>query len=102
IATGSYRSWRKNRRNNGNGSYGVDLNRNYGFMWGTGGASKSPSSEVYMGTEPFSEPETSAIRDFVRSKTNTKVLLTFHTFSELILYPWGHKYEGVEKQQDQA
>jgi len=25
--TGNY--WRKNRRNNGGGSYGVDLNRNY-------------------------------------------------------------------------
>ena len=26
--------WRKNRRDNGDGSYGVDPNRNYGYFWG--------------------------------------------------------------------
>jgi hypothetical protein len=31
-------NWRKNRRNNGS-SYGVDLNRNYPFLWGQCGAS---------------------------------------------------------------
>lgn len=102
IASGKYRMWRKNRRNNGDGTWGVDLNRNYGYMWGTGGSEKDTSSDVYMGQEPFSEPETQAVRDFVRSQTNVKVLLTFHTFSELILYPWGHKYAGVDKSRDKA
>jgi len=37
--------WRKNRRNNGDGTFGVDLSRNFGFHWGESGAddeTKSP------------------------------------------------------------
>jgi len=100
ISTGRYKTWRKNRRNNGDGTFGVDLNRNYGFKWGTGGSSKDTSSEVYMGKEPFSEPETQAIRDFVRAHLNTKMLLTFHTFSELVLYPWGSTYDAIGNAKD--
>ena len=90
-----YKMWRKNRRQNNGNSYGVDLNRNYGYGWGTGGSSTSPSSDVYMGTAPFSEPETKAIRDFFLAHRNVSIALSFHTFSELILYPWGGKNEGV-------
>jgi carboxypeptidase T len=100
IATGRYRMHRKNTRKNQGGSIGVDLNRNYGFKWGTGGSSKDPSSETYMGPSEFSEPETRTIRDFVTQRPNLNVLLSFHTFSELILYPWGHKYDPVEQEQD--
>ncbi|MEK6554193.1 MAG: M14 family zinc carboxypeptidase, partial [Bdellovibrionota bacterium] len=39
IDTGSYKSWRKNRRSNGDGTFGVDLNRNYDHQWSTVGAS---------------------------------------------------------------
>ncbi|HTL11868.1 MAG TPA: M14 family metallopeptidase [Bdellovibrionota bacterium] len=100
VSTGSYKMWRKNRRNNGDGTMGVDLNRNYGFMWGSGGSSNDGSSDVFMGPKPFSEPETQAIRDFVTSHRNATTLLTFHTFSELILYPWGHKYDAISDQRD--
>jgi carboxypeptidase T len=89
------RMWRKNRRTNSNGTYGVDLNRNYGYQWGTGGSSTTPSSDVYMGTQPFSEPETASIKAFVDSQPRMKTLLTFHTFSELVLYPWGHTYDKI-------
>jgi hypothetical protein len=51
------RYWRKNRRPNDDGSYGVDLNRNFANHWGEGGASKTPSSETYRGPSAFSEPE---------------------------------------------
>ncbi|MEK6706161.1 MAG: M14 family metallopeptidase [Bdellovibrionota bacterium] len=102
ISTGQYVYWRKNRRDNRDGTFGVDLNRNYGFKWGTGGSSEDTSSDVYMGVAPFSEPESSAIRDFVRLHTNAKILLSFHTFSELILYPWGHTYDKVENTKDLA
>jgi carboxypeptidase T len=101
IATGSYRMWRKNRRNNGGGTFGVDLNRNYGYGWGTGGSSNNPSSDTYMGTAPFSEPETQAIRDFVTShRDNVSTVISYHTFSELILYPWGGKYDAIENTND--
>lgn len=102
ISTGRYKMWRKNRRDNGKGKFGVDLNRNYSFGWGTGGSSKDPSSDVFMGPAPFSEPETQAIRDFVSSHLNAKVLLTFHTFSELILYPWGGKNDPIADTRDRA
>jgi carboxypeptidase T len=102
IEGGRYKHWRKNRYRNHDGTYGVDLNRNYGYQWGTGGSSKDPRSDTYMGTQPFSEPESRAIRDFVERQTNITILLSFHTFSELILYPWGHTYSPVSDARDQA
>lgn len=83
--------WRKNRRNNG-GSYGVDLNRNYGPMlyWNSpnGGSSTTPSSDTYRGTAPFSEPETATIRDFIGSK-NLSNALNYHTYGNYLIYPYG-------------
>lgn len=97
VSTGSYQMWRKNRnRNNGNRCAGVDLNRNYGFRWGTGGSSNQPCSDTFMGPSAFSEPETQAMKAFVEGHPNIKVLLTLHSYSELILYPWGHTYDGVQ------
>lgn len=44
----SDRLWRKNRRNNGFGIFGVDLNRNWNCSWSdTGGASTFPFSDTY-------------------------------------------------------
>ena len=100
IMTGSYKLWRKNRRDNRDGTFGVDLNRNYSFGWGTGGSSNDTSDETYMGPTAFSEPETQAIRDFINSHLNTKILLTCHTYSELILYPWGGKNESIPVPKD--
>jgi len=100
ISTGRYKMWRKNRRNNGDGTMGVDLNRNYGYGWGTGGSSHEGSSDTFMGPQPFSEPETQAIKAFVEAHLNAKVLLTVHTFSELILYPWGGKHDPVPNTRD--
>jgi carboxypeptidase T len=102
ISTGKYKMWRKNRRDNGDGTFGVDLNRNYGYQWGTGGSSKNPSNDTYMGTTPFSEPETQKIRDFIDQHLNLKVLVSYHTFSELILYPWGHSFDKIPKPDDIA
>ncbi len=89
------RMWRKNRSRNAGGSFGVDLNRNYGYQWGTGGSSTNPTSDVFMGPHPFSEPETQAVKLFVDAQPRMKTLISFHTFSELVLYPWGHSYDPV-------
>lgn len=102
ISTGQYQMWRKNRRTNRDGTYGVDLNRNYGFKWGTGGSSTSTTSEVYMGPSAFSEPETQAVKNWIETNKNISTLLTYHTYSELILYPWGHKYESISEKRDLA
>ncbi len=83
--------WRKNRRTNGNGSYGVDLNRNWGYEWGydDNGSSGTPSSETYRGTAPFSEPATQAVREFCDAH-NFVLAMNFHTYSDLVILPWGY------------
>ncbi len=100
VSGDRYHMWRKNRMQNADGTYGVDLNRNYGFKWGTGGSSDDGSSDVYKGPKPFSEPETQAIKNYVEAHVNITTLLSFHTFSELILYPWGHTHSRISKEQD--
>lgn len=97
IATGSYRSWRKNRQPNSGSSYvGTDLNRNWGYNWGCcGGSSGSTSSETYRGPSAFSAPETRALRDFVNSRVvggvqQIKANIDFHTYSQLVLWPYGY------------
>lgn len=100
IQDGKYKMWRKNRARNSNGTFGVDLNRNYGFQWGTGGSSSSPSSDTYKGPSAFSEPESQAIKKYIESHSNITTLLSFHTYSQLILYPWGHKYDGIDNGKD--
>jgi carboxypeptidase T len=83
--------WRKNRKNNGGGIYGVDLNRNYGIYqyWNSSnnGSSTSPSSETYRGVSPFSEPETKAVQKFVNSR-NFVAILGSHTSGNLMIKPW--------------
>ncbi|MFG2527406.1 M14 family metallopeptidase [Streptomyces sp. NPDC048516] len=96
IASGSFRSWRKNRQPNaGSRNIGTDLNRNWDFKWGCcGGSSSSPSSETYRGTSPASAPEVQVISKFVHSrivggKQQIKAAIDFHTYSELVLWPFG-------------
>ncbi|MEK2646635.1 M14 family metallopeptidase [Bdellovibrio sp. BCCA] len=100
ISTGSYKSWRKNRAKNNDGTYGVDLNRNYGYGWGGGGASTSPNSDTFRGPSAFSEPETQAVKKYIEDHQNITILLSFHTFSQLILYPWGHVYDSIANARD--
>jgi hypothetical protein len=85
------RLWRKNRRLNPDGTYGVDLNRNYPAFWGRDnvGSSDLPFSEVYRGAAPGSEPETQAIMAF-HGAHPPAVSASFHTYSGLVLYPYGY------------
>jgi len=85
------RLWRKNRRNNGGGNYGVDINRNWGHHWGEEGASTNPSSETFRGANAFSEPETLALANFELANPRIKGHLDYHSYSQLILYPWGYQ-----------
>ena len=84
--------WRKNRRPNGDSSsFGVDMNRNWGFKWGYDDVGSSPvmDSQTYRGTGPFSEPENQAMRDFIISK-NIKIIHNSHSYSNLELWPPGY------------
>ncbi len=83
------RLWRKNRRDNGDGTFGVDLSRNYGHLWEQEGSDPDTSSPNYRGTHPFSEPETQAIRDLVL-RSEFRTFLTYHSYAQLVVYPWGY------------
>ena len=78
--------WRKNRRNNG-GSFGVDLNRNYPFLWGLCGASATASSDTYRGPAAGSEPETVTLRNLV-AWLRPEVYLDFHSYGQDVLRLW--------------
>ncbi|MFJ6568217.1 M14 family metallopeptidase [Streptomyces sp. NPDC091292] len=102
IATGSYRSWRKNRQpNTGSTNVGTDLNRNWNFKFGCcGGSSGSTGSETYRGPSAESAPEVKVVADFVRSrviggKQQITAGIDFHTYSELVLWPYGYTYSDT-------
>ncbi|WP_062345747.1 M14 family metallopeptidase [Herbidospora yilanensis] len=97
IATGSYRSWRKNRQpNSGSSAIGTDLNRNWAYNWGCcGGSSGTTSSETYRGPSAESAPEVRAVSDFVRGRVvggvqQIKAHIDWHSYGELILWPYGY------------
>jgi hypothetical protein len=79
--------WRKNRRKNGDGTYGVDLNRNFSIGYKK---SKNTSSNVYSGPYPFSEPETKAIKNFVDAHDNITIALDYHSQGN-VFFP-AHKF----------
>ena len=87
------RYWRKNRNPNVDklnpfDCHGVDLNRNYDVDWGNRGSSSDPCSIQYGGTYAFSEPETRAHRDHMASLSNVAAVLSYHSYTEVIIYPY--------------
>ncbi|MCO5183994.1 MAG: hypothetical protein M9941_06895 [Anaerolineae bacterium] len=85
--------------------YGVDLNRNHSFEWNTGGSSSAPCDQTYRGPSAASENEVDQFEDLVRAhipdqrgpnptdaapRNTTGILITLHSYSELVLWPWGN------------
>jgi carboxypeptidase T len=88
-----YSYWRKNRNDNdGNSKKGVDPNRNYGYQWGTVGASTYPGSDTYHGKNPFSEPCTQNMKRLAEKEKFT-ASISYHSYSQLVLYPFGYGYD---------
>ncbi|MGF1871091.1 M14 family zinc carboxypeptidase [Photobacterium indicum] len=79
--------WRKNRRDNGDGTFGVDLNRNFGINFRQ---STNTQSNIYGGPAAFSEPETQAIKQFVELHNNIKIALDYHSQGN-VFFP-AHKF----------
>lgn len=98
AANGRYRNWRKNRQPNGVAGepIGTDLNRNWGHQWACcGGSSFAFGEDDYHGSAPFSAPETATLRDWVATRIvggvqQIKAHIDIHSFSELVLYPYGY------------
>jgi hypothetical protein len=88
------RLWRKNRRaNTGTGctaTFGVDLNRNWGYQWGGQGASTQCPDETYRGPSGFSEPETQVMRDFITANPRIVSTMDWHSYGQLVMSPWGY------------
>lgn len=93
------RLWRKNRRNNGS-NFGVDLNRNWDYGWGGAGASAVTSSETYRGPFPFSEPEAAALAQYIESVPNLRGYLDVHSYSQLVLAPWGYTAQPAPRPEE--
>ncbi|XP_047452857.1 carboxypeptidase A5 [Mugil cephalus] len=87
----SNRMWRKTRKPNPYSScVGVDPNRNWDAGFGGPGASSNPCSETYFGPSPHSESEVKSIVDFVKSHNNIKAFISIHSYSQMLLYPYGY------------
>jgi hypothetical protein len=95
-----YHSWRKNRQPNPQ-AIGTDLNRNYSYRWGCcGGSSGNGASETYRGQAPLDSPEAVALASFVDSRVvgGTEQItsgISFHTYGELLLWPYGYTFVDV-------
>ncbi len=88
--------WRKNMRKTSDSTFGIDLNRNYGYQWGYNNTGSSPSmqSETYRGPSAFSEPETQVMRDYC-IKRHFKATLNYHAYGNYLIYPWGNDLAGT-------
>ncbi|TVY40839.1 putative carboxypeptidase [Lachnellula subtilissima] len=95
--------WRKNRNpassTGSSDSIGVDLNRNFDFVWDftkefassarSSVASTDPSDETFHGTSAFSEPETQSIKWITDTYSKIRWFLDLHSYAGDVLYSWG-------------
>uniref|UniRef100_A0A8C5K7L5 Carboxypeptidase A3, mast cell n=1 Tax=Jaculus jaculus TaxID=51337 RepID=A0A8C5K7L5_JACJA len=86
------RMWRKNRSRNRNSTcIGTDLNRNFDVSWSSSPNTNNPCLETYRGPAPESEKETRAVTAFIRSHLKSiRAYITFHSYSQMLLYPYGY------------
>lgn len=64
------------------------------------GSNNNPCSETYHGPSPQSEPEVAAVVDFIMSHGNVKALISIHSYSQMLMYPYGHSLEPVSNQEE--
>lgn len=97
VYSQSGNNWRKNRRPE-SGSIGIDINRNYDFLWdsnvhfhplASSPSIYSPSSETYHGPSAFSEAETLNIKHIIDTYTNISYFIDIHCYGQKIMYIWG-------------
>ncbi|XP_064546531.1 zinc carboxypeptidase [Drosophila montana] len=99
----SNRLWRKTRQPHATSScIGVDGNRNFNSHWmENNGASSDPCSQTFAGDSAWSEPETKALADYLTSiKDKFSVYLSFHSYGQWLLSPYGHTEEEFPENYD--
>ncbi|NXL87154.1 CBPA1 Carboxypeptidase, partial [Alectura lathami] len=88
----SNRMWRKTRSTvAGSSCIGVDPNRNWDAGFGEAGASSNPCSETYHGPYAHSESEVKSIVDFILGHGNVKAVISIHSYSQMLMFPYGYK-----------
>jgi carboxypeptidase T len=102
MKNGHWHEWRKNRQPIPDSSYiGVDLNRQFGYMWDCcGGSSNKPWSDTYHGPYAWYAPEVRRYRDFVDARVvngeqQIKVILSLHSAGRLVLWPYSYTRKDV-------
>ncbi|XP_011498174.1 PREDICTED: zinc carboxypeptidase-like [Ceratosolen solmsi marchali] len=91
------RLWRKTLSRNSLFCSGTDANRNWDFKWMSAGASKNPCAETYAGRSAFSEVETKSLSAYLQSiKDHLFAYISFHSYSQLLLFPYGHTSEHLD------
>ncbi|MGH7243985.1 MAG: M14 family zinc carboxypeptidase [Phycisphaerales bacterium] len=96
ITWNSDRYWRKNARTISPPVQivGVDLNRNWSVGWGlNNGSSGGYTSEDYRGKSPFSEPETTVVRDYFLAIPKMAAFIDVHSYAATILRPWAYQWQ---------
>ncbi|MBA5868157.1 MAG: hypothetical protein GDA67_15800 [Nitrospira sp. CR1.3] len=83
-----YNLWRKNRKNYGGSCIGVDLNRNYPYLWGPGcGSSGTCTTDIYRGPSSISELESQAMMALADSY-HFVMATSYHSYGNFIDYPY--------------
>uniref|UniRef100_A0A1A9WUQ2 Peptidase M14 domain-containing protein n=1 Tax=Glossina brevipalpis TaxID=37001 RepID=A0A1A9WUQ2_9MUSC len=88
------RLWRKSRKPVSSDCMGVDLNRNFEYLWGR--ITHDPCSNQYGGTHPLSEPEVEQLTKFINSSIpegSLKIYIALHSAAQAVLLPWTHTRE---------
>ncbi|CAO2603045.1 Carboxypeptidase A4 [Lemmus lemmus] len=95
------RLWRKTRsRTPGSRCIGADPNRNWNASFAVSGASSNPCSDTYHGKFANSEVEVKSIVDFVTKHGNIKAYISIHSYSQLLLYPYGYTSEAASDKKE--
>lgn len=87
------------------GTQGVDLNRNWGYNFGNGDNTDDMCDQTNHGSQPFSEPETRNLKNFlIEKKDELKFVYNFHCAGKQWFIPFNGKFPNVltEKYQDIA
>ncbi|XP_030072246.1 carboxypeptidase A2 [Microcaecilia unicolor] len=90
------RLWRKTRsKSAGSTCIGVDPNRNWNAGFGGPGASNNPCSDSYHGPQAESEVEVKSVVNFIKRHGNIKAFISIHSYSQLLMFPYGYKCTNV-------
>lgn len=106
MSGGRWHQWRKNRQAiPGSSEIGVDLNRNWGYMWGLGkgtgsNGSANPASQYYRGWAPEVASEVKAYERFedsrvINGRQQIRASIGFHTAARQVLWPYSYTRKDI-------